>query len=266
TVVPAWEYFLVKNAAITTERGRTAIAVSARAAGAQTELDVEGTIRAGEEREVRRRIDNPPLYLGATLRALLATAGVKVGRLKLGAAPPTARPLADRASEPLSVLIRDMNKYSNNFMAETLLKTIGAEVKGPPGTWAKGLDAVRGYLADVGLDRGYRYDNGSGLYDSNRFSPADLVKILRAASGDFRTGADFAASLALPTPDGTLAHRMAGGPAERYIRAKTGTLKNTIALAGFAGGTSRPPLAFAILCDEVPEAQQGAARAMGDEI
>ncbi len=266
TVVPASDYFVVKNGAVTTERSRTALAVSAKAAGAQTEIDVAGTIRAGDEREVKKRIDHPPLYLGATLRALLATAGVKIGRLKLGIAPKTARLLADRASEPLSVLIRDLNKYSNNFMAETLLKTMGAEVKGAPGTWSKGLDAVHGYLDDVGLAAGYRYDNGSGLYDSNRFSPADLVKVLRAAAGDFRTGADYVASLAVAGSDGTLAHRMLGGPAERYVRAKTGTLKNTIALAGFVGGTARPPVAFAVLCDEVPEAQQGAARSMGDEI
>jgi D-alanyl-D-alanine carboxypeptidase/D-alanyl-D-alanine-endopeptidase (penicillin-binding protein 4) len=266
TVVPSSDYFLVKNTAVTTERGRTTLAITARVNGAQTELDVTGSIRAGDEREARKRIDSPPLYVGATLRALLTTAGIKIGRLKLGVAPRTARILADRASEPLSVLIRDLNKYSNNIMAETLLKTMGAEGKGVPGTWGKGLEVVRGYLADVGVSPGYRYDNGSGLYDSNRFSPADLVKVLRAAGGDWRTGADYVASLAVAGADGTLAHRMIGGPAERYIRGKTGTLKNVIALAGFAGGTARPPLAFAVLVNDVPEAEQSAARAMGDEI
>jgi D-alanyl-D-alanine carboxypeptidase/D-alanyl-D-alanine-endopeptidase (penicillin-binding protein 4) len=266
TLLPASEYFIVKNVAVTTERGRTNVTIAAKGAGARTEIDVAGSIRAGDEREVRKRIDNPPLYAGATLRALLVAAGVKIGRLKLGAAPRTARVLAERTSEPLSVLIRDLNKYSNNFMAETLLKTMGAEVKGAPGTWAKGLDVVRGYLADVGVAPGYRYDNGSGLYDSNRFSPADLVKVLRAAGGDYRTGADYVASLAVAGADGTLAHRMIGGPAERYVRAKTGTLKNVIALAGFVGGTARPPIAFAVLASDVPEAEQAAARVLGNEV
>ena len=68
--------------------------------------------------------------------------------------------------------------------------------------------------------------NGSGLYDSNRFSAEQIVTILRAASRDFRISAEFLASLAVAGTDGTIAHRMGGTLAERYVRAKTGTLAN----------------------------------------
>ena len=164
------------------------------------------------------------------------------------------------------MLVRDLNKRSNNFMAETLLKTMGAEAKGVPGTWAKGTEAVRGWLVGIGVGNGYRYENGSGLYDSNRFSTNDLCKVLRAAALDWRTGADYVASLAIAGADGTLAHRMLGGPAERYVRGKTGTLKNAIALAGFAGGTARPPVAFAVLVNDLPDSAPPAARALADDL
>ena len=81
--------------------------------------------------------------------------------------------------------------------------------------------------------------NGSGLYDSNRFSAEQIATVLRAASRDFRISAEFLASLAVAGTDGTIAHRMGGTLAERYVRAKTGTLANVSCLSGFAGSPGR---------------------------
>jgi D-alanyl-D-alanine carboxypeptidase/D-alanyl-D-alanine-endopeptidase (penicillin-binding protein 4) len=154
-------------------------------------------------------------------------------------------------------------------MAETILKTIGAESAGAPGTWANGVLAVRSWLVGLGLkDGSFRYDNGSGLYDSNRFTPLQIATILRQTYRDFRTSPDFVSALSLAGADGTLGHRMIGGAAERYVRAKTGTLKTVSALAGYAGSVGKTPLVFAILVNDIPDEWEAgrAARSLQDEL
>ena len=46
-----------------------------------------------------------------------------------------------------------MNKRSDNFMAEQVLKTLGAETGGRPGTWGKGIEAVSSFLDRIGIAR-----------------------------------------------------------------------------------------------------------------
>jgi D-alanyl-D-alanine carboxypeptidase/D-alanyl-D-alanine-endopeptidase (penicillin-binding protein 4) len=106
--------------------------------------------------------------------------------------------------------------------------------------------------------------NGSGLYDSNRFSAEQIALVLRAAVRDFRMASEFLASLAVGGADGTLAHRMAGSASERYVRAKTGTLANVSCLSGIVGAPGSKPLIFSILMNDVPSPL--AARAAQDRI
>lgn len=272
SVQPASDYVVVVNEAVTIADGRTALRVGARGKGDRTEIRVTGTIRADAGAQLaKKRIEHPELFIGETLRAYLEAQGIRVARkpIATGATPGTARALATHYSEPVAVLVRELNKRSNNFIAEMLLKTVGAEVSGAPGTFAKGLAAARAWLGQVGLRDGtYRIENGSGLYDSNRFSPAQMTAILRHAYRDFRVASDFMAALALAGADGTIGHRMGGGPAERYVRAKTGTLKDVSCLSGYAGGTRGAPLAFAILVNALPDKPEAAraARALQDEI
>jgi D-alanyl-D-alanine carboxypeptidase/D-alanyl-D-alanine-endopeptidase (penicillin-binding protein 4) len=163
--------------------------------------------------------------------------------------------------------VRDVNKRSNNFMAEQILKTLGAETGGRPGTWPKGIDAVAGFLEKLGIARTeYKMTNGSGLYDSNRFTASQLTTLLRATYKDFRFAADFVGSLGLAGADGTVGHRMEGGLAERYVRAKTGTLAGVSALAGYAGAPGKAPLAFAILMNDLTDAGSARARRAQDQI
>jgi D-alanyl-D-alanine carboxypeptidase/D-alanyl-D-alanine-endopeptidase (penicillin-binding protein 4) len=88
------------------------------------------------------------------------------------------RVLAAHDSAPLAVAVQELNKRSNNFAAEQLLRTLGAEIGGRPGSWDKGLKAVDRYLTGIGIKSGsYQMQNGSGLYDSNRFSAEQIVTI-----------------------------------------------------------------------------------------
>ncbi len=270
-VAPPQDYVVVKSTVTTVARGRTALASTSKALPGALEIEVAGQIRADDigGEAVRKRVDAPAAFTAAALRAFLAQAGIRVGRERYGPVPRTARPVVSHTSEPIAVLVRELSKYSNNFMAETLLKTMGAEAGGAPGTWAKGVAAVSAWLEGAaGLERGsYRYQNGSGLYDSNRFTAAQIVRVLRAGARDPRFGPEYLAAMAIAGADGTLARRMIGGPAERYVRAKSGSLRGVSCLSGIAGGHGAP-LAFAVLANEVPEtaAAAHAVRSLEDAV
>jgi D-alanyl-D-alanine carboxypeptidase/D-alanyl-D-alanine-endopeptidase (penicillin-binding protein 4) len=254
--------------------------------GGRTQIVVSGRVRIGTEpRTYHRRVTSPPLFAAYTLKALLERRGITVAQPpRLGAtpaaavapgargAPASATPspaglhiLSTNDSVPLGVVVHDLNKRSNNFVAEQVLRTLGAEIVGRPGTWDKGLEAVARYLTSLGIRKGsYQMTNGSGLYDSNRFSPEQIVTVLRGAMRDFRIAAEFMASLAVAGTDGTIGHRMGNTPAERFVRAKTGTLANASCLSGFAGSPGHSPLIFAILMNDVPTAAAIDARRAQD--
>jgi serine-type D-Ala-D-Ala carboxypeptidase/endopeptidase (penicillin-binding protein 4) len=266
---PQTSYFVVTNDTRTVASGRDLITVETHESADHTEVVVKGRIRMGDPGQVQlRRVAHPDLYTAYAFKELLARHGIKVsGNVVREATPPTARAITAHYSQPLGVAVRDVNKRSNNFMAEQILKTLGAETGGKPGTWQKGLDAVAGFLDKLGIaPKSYKMTNGSGLYNSNLFTPAQLTTLLRVAYKDFRFAADFIGSLALAGADGTIGHRMEGGLAERYVRAKTGTLAGVSCLAGYAGAPGHPPLAFAILMNDVPEPATGEARKAQDAI
>ncbi|HEX3695934.1 MAG TPA: D-alanyl-D-alanine carboxypeptidase/D-alanyl-D-alanine-endopeptidase [Polyangia bacterium] len=264
---PASPYFTVSGRIVSSGEGPAAHTVETQDDGhGHTVIVVGGRVRAGgEAHTLLRRVVDPPAYLGNTLRQLLDRRGISVGKpVRVAAAPAQGlRILSTHESAPLGVAAHDLNKRSNNFAAEQVLRTLGAEVVGRPGSWDHGLEAVARYLVTAGVARGsYQMTNGSGLYESNRFSAEQITQVLRAATRDFRISAEFLASLAVAGTDGTIAHRMTGTLAERFVRAKTGTLATASCLSGIAGSPGHIPLIFSVLMNDVASA--GEARRLQD--
>jgi D-alanyl-D-alanine carboxypeptidase/D-alanyl-D-alanine-endopeptidase (penicillin-binding protein 4) len=236
------------------------------------EVDVTGQIRFADGHWwSKRRVDDPTRYAAEVFRRALADRGVTVTKKLIGAGPVpvNATIVTAHDSQPLSAVIREMNKSSDNYFAETLLKTLGAETRATPGpaTWADGQAAVQLQLAKLGLLPGtYRADNGSGLFDATEVSAKQMVTLLRAAHADYRIGPDLLGSLPVGGMDGTLARRWPNSPARGRVRAKTGTLATVATLAGYVGVDSKRPLAFAIFVNDIPVGQKGPARAMADEM
>jgi serine-type D-Ala-D-Ala carboxypeptidase/endopeptidase (penicillin-binding protein 4) len=253
---PPSPYFTVSGRITTARRGPAAPTVETADSGnGQTRVVVSGRVRLGAEpRTFLRRVVHPDLFLGHTFRQILQKRGIAFDKpLRLEAVPADGwRALAAHDSPPLAVVIQDLNKRSNNFAAEQLIRTLGGDVVGRPGTWDKGLEAVARYLDGLGIQRSsYKMANGSGLYDSNHFSAEQIAVVLRAAMRDFRIAGEFLASLSVAGADGTLAQRMAGTVAERYVRAKTGSLANVSCLSGIAGAPGQKPVVFSILMNDV---------------
>ncbi len=267
-VDPPNDYVQVVGTIRTVSRGRTRIRVVSAAVGHTLELRIGGQIRTtARHRRYHRRVPDPLHYFGAALRACLIERGIAVGRrnARRGAVPPDAPVLVASRSPPLAELVRGMGKYSNNYVAEMILKTIGAESIGAarPATWADATTAVHRFLVEkVGLTPGtFRYDNGSGLFDASRFSPSQVVALLAAAHRDFRYGPDLMASLSIGGVDGTLRRRLRNSEATGRIRAKTGTLATVSTLSGYAARDGDHLLAFSVLVDDIPRGARGRRQA-----
>jgi D-alanyl-D-alanine carboxypeptidase/D-alanyl-D-alanine-endopeptidase (penicillin-binding protein 4) len=273
TIEPPSPYFAVTGRIVTAGLNGPAIPmVETGDLDEQTRITLSGRIRLGSEpRPFLRRVVHPEWYLGQTFREVLKRHGISIDKpLRIGAVPAEGyRTLTSHDSPPLAVVLHDLNKRSSNFAAEQVLRTLGGEVLGRPGSWDKGLEAVAKHLEALGIKRSdYRMNNGAGLYDSNRFTAEQLVTVMRAALRDFRIGSEYLASLAVAGIDGTLGQRMGGTAAHRYVRAKTGTLANVSSLSGVVGAPGEKPLIFSMLVNDVPNptsarlAQDRAAEAM----
>jgi D-alanyl-D-alanine carboxypeptidase/D-alanyl-D-alanine-endopeptidase (penicillin-binding protein 4) len=179
----------------------------------------------------------------------LARRGVAVGRRSVaGRAPAEVLPLALDLSEPLSTIIRHMNRESDNFVSEMLLKELGASVA-RRGSSAAGGRAVRAALAKAGVPvAGVRIVDGSGLSRLDRLTAQSLVAILRAGAADASIRDSFVTSLAVAGISGTLKSRLDRRPTRGRVIAKTGTTSISSALAGFV----RRRYVFAILQNGSP--------------
>ncbi len=178
------------------------------------------------------RVDNPPLYVARRFRTILERNGIDVvGEARAGKVPAGARCMHTVYSAPLSTLLKVLNKDSDNFFAEMLLKGLGRDVYGV-GSTAAGLRVARETLAALGVpDDAYRLYDGSGLCYLDRLSAKGVVRLLRA----MRLRDEWAtlrASLAIAGVDGTLATRMRGTAAAGNFRGKTGTLRISCCLSG----------------------------------
>jgi serine-type D-Ala-D-Ala carboxypeptidase/endopeptidase (penicillin-binding protein 4) len=252
---PASDYLDLENRTRTVRpSGRRRVTPSSvRLPSGRQRIYVDARLPAGSREQVfYRKIDDPPLYFGLTLKRLLELRGVRVaGQVRRATVPASARLLLVAQSDALGEIVRKLDKTSNNFVAEQLLKTLGAEKKGLPGTWPKGVEAVEDFLADAGIARGsYVMKNGSGLNDSNRFSARQTVTLLREVWRRFPIMADFLAALPVAGKDGTTRWRMES--TEGRLRAKTGTLENVTSLSGFVETAARERLVFSILVNDFP--------------
>jgi D-alanyl-D-alanine carboxypeptidase/D-alanyl-D-alanine-endopeptidase (penicillin-binding protein 4) len=201
---------------------------------------------------------DPASAAGAQFRLALRAAGVAVrGRAALGAADPLAEQLAATESAPLSRIVRYMNRESDNFTAELLLKQLGAIDEGA-GTSAAGAKAVRRVLREATVPlAGVRIVDGSGLSPRNRLTAAALIGMLVAAWRNPVIRPSFVQSLAIAGVNGTLEDRMEAPPARGAVLAKTGTTAESSALSGYARGR----FAFAVLQNGRPVSHFWARRA-----
>jgi serine-type D-Ala-D-Ala carboxypeptidase/endopeptidase (penicillin-binding protein 4) len=237
---------------------------------AQDEIDVSGRLPwHGEPVVARVTVEDPPLYAAAVFTGLLRERGVRIsGAPVLLGTPGSAALLGEIRSPPLAAIIREMNKNSENLVAEMLLKALGMRDGGAgagAGIGGAGEKVLRAFLERAGL-RGPALvlADGSGLSRQDLISPRNLVRLLAAMDRHPNRDA-FYDSLPVAGVDGTLRHRMAGTAAAGAVRAKTGTLTHVTALSGLVTTRDGERLAFSLLTNNYPGALSGPSGPRGME-
>jgi serine-type D-Ala-D-Ala carboxypeptidase/endopeptidase (penicillin-binding protein 4) len=190
----------------------------------------------------------PALFAAQRLAGALRGAQVSVPKgtpIFTGPTPPTATVLATVQSPPMATLAQLTNTPSDNYLAEMLLKGIGARAGGR-GSTAAGAAIVRRQVArSFGIHP--RLIDGSGLSRYDRTSPRDVVRALSVLSSN----APFVNSLSVGGVSGTMRIGLAGTAAQGRCRGKTGTLSNVANLVGYCTARNGHRLVFAVLMNAV---------------
>lgn len=178
------------------------------------------------------------------LVTMLRERGIAVdGKVELGPVPQSPAFLAQLQSPPLAEIVAQMNTMSDNTIAEMLFKELGV-VRAGQGTTAGGIAALTAILTEKGFATpGMVIADGSGLDPSNRVACATISGVL-VASG---RSSELVDGLAVAGQTGTLKDRYIATAGQGAIYAKTGSLDNVAALAGFADSATGEPVGFAVL-------------------
>ncbi len=222
------------------------------------ELLLTASLAAGRADTSEYAVTQPARYAGRALIWALRARGIRVDgaarvlRDSTAAAALRARlgsdyqRVATAFSPPLSDIIAGILRPSQNWMAEQLLKTLGAERRGSGG-WNTGIDVERRRLIDVmGIDSlSFQLRDGSGLSAQNLLTPAAIVGVLEYARRA-PWGAVYRAALPGPGMQGsTMAGRLVA--LQGRLSAKTGSITNVNTLSGWLTATDGHTVTFSIM-------------------
>ncbi len=197
---------------------------------------ISGLIPAHMARVYNVPIRNVPLAMAALLKWKLERNGIHVtGTARTGKPPKGKIQFTTLAAKetPLLELLKQTNKRSDNFLAESMfrkLSSISDVTASNPAERSRKL--IKSWLSVIHCDNSMCYD-GSGLSRSNQTSANAVIDLLHGIRIRPTMYNDFITTMSIAGVDGTTRNRMIGSLAQFNARSKTGTLNGVTALAGF---------------------------------
>ncbi len=150
-------------------------------------------------------------------------------------------------SPALSAICKHTNERSRNMYCETMLKLIGAKVKGL-GSTENGIAAVSDFWRERGLDmQGFFMKDGCGLSARNGVSAKTFAEIMRKMYLDKKTFNDFYNQLAIAGLTGTLKNFCKNSSAQNNMRAKSGSMNRIRSYTGYVTIKSGKTLSFSVI-------------------
>ncbi|MEM7018274.1 MAG: D-alanyl-D-alanine carboxypeptidase/D-alanyl-D-alanine-endopeptidase [Pseudomonadota bacterium] len=247
---PAPAYMKIINAAETGKRrSRNTIWADRKEQGDALNIVLRGRLpQSVGERMLFLNVKNPTRYAAESFRSILQETGIEIlGKTVIAATPENVAQIHEHHSPPLSLILKELNTYSNNFVAEQVLKTMAAHQTNSTGTHANGLSLMKQFLQLSGVDlKNVELADASGLSRQNRLTAKTLTHLLAAMPGRFDIGPDFMAALRVMGADGISSKRFKNSPARGQVRAKTGSLNGVSTLAGYVPGKDGGLYAYAL--------------------
>lgn len=217
-----------------------------------------------------RSLDESPKYVyrkvwqarenfGGVIEALLDESGINFqGKIIHDKVPQSIvnEPFYVFESEPLSQFVNAMFKYSSNFAAEMLFKSISASLDSVPGSWERSSEHVLSWWKQQELPGTPMIKNGSGMGNTNRISPIQITALLSHVAAHKEYFPEYLSALSISGVDGTLKSRFQKSPLKSIVRGKTGTL-NDLGVSSLAGYLLLPKhtYSFAIIFNRVGKGQ-----------
>lgn len=213
---------------------------------------VKGNVSLGNASSYRYIIKNPELAAtGAFMKKLKWNGIVIGGNLVSGSIKPYQSQnkayLLAEFSRSIFDLLKPLNKFSDNYIAEHLFKINGATNSNYENNSQGACDLIARVADSLNIPfKSCKLNDGSGLSRRNKLTPEALTDIL-VLSKKMPFGAKYDSTFAIAGVDGTLRNRMIGTYAQNNLHAKTGTLRNVSGLSGFVTSKSGEKFAFAFL-------------------
>lgn len=178
----------------------------------------------------------PESFAPRVFEGMWREAGGKItGQVRFGAVPQGAAPLMRFDSPSLTEVVRDINKYSNNVMAQQVFLTLGKQRAGV-GTFEGGRQAVAQWWSErMGGMSQPTVDNGAGLSRDARVTAGGLAKMLSVAWTS-NVMPELMASMPIVGVDGTMKKSKSSAVGGAHL--KTGTLRDASAIAGYVNGAN----------------------------
>lgn len=219
----------------------------------------------GALKKIYRSVSHPLLISGEQIYAFLKNEGIVIeGSVKIQSKSKDAKELYTIKGYPLSRIVTGLNKYSNNYIADTLVKDFGAyHSTSHQGDMKSGLTKMHQVLQHEFNVRGaLKLYNGSGLNPRNRASASQVVQLLKVIAKNMILFPEFLNSLPSSGKDGSLKDRFSRTELHHlhgHIRAKTGTLTTPVSVSSLSGYMMHPThglVAFAIIDNGVESKTQ----------
>lgn len=254
---PSTPWLKITNRARSVSQGQNTVWIARPAQS--NDMTVYGDLRQTLASPIRVALHDPPAYVGRLLAIRMDYAGLGRPTVET-AAPDQALPAGEVISliqTPITTVITQCNVESHNLYAEALLKRLGHEVTGRPGSFASGAAVLRMVMQDIigaGDTAPAIITDGSGLSRQNAVTPRALGKWLRALANDPAIADTFMQSLPIAGEDGTLARRFGEKQLASAVRAKSGYIRGVSCLSGYIihEATGRT-LVFSILVNDIPQ-------------
>ncbi|MFY7698385.1 MAG: D-alanyl-D-alanine carboxypeptidase/D-alanyl-D-alanine endopeptidase [Legionella sp.] len=230
---------------------------------ANNSLTIRGCVKVGQWAiQQRIAIHNPLRYAQALIKNQLIGLNITLkGQVVLGNAQSRSLLLANHASKPISQLLANTLKPSDNLYADSLFLHTAATISGKPLNWAQAQLVIKEFLqkqTNVNLSNAVLTD-GSGLSRQDLVTPQQTVELLRFLHDRFPLAYEYIAALPVAGRDGTLQRRLRLPSQQDLVRAKTGTMSGIIGLSGYLYTANAHTLAFTIFINKQPRTNPNAS-------